>query len=38
MPFFIYFQKLRDYIGNSNITGYEKPEAISLNRHDNQRL
>ena len=38
MPFFIYFQKLRDFIDNSNIIGYEKSEAISLNRHDNQRL
>ena len=38
MPFFIYLWKLRVYLGNSNIIGYEKPEAISLNRHDNQRL
>lgn len=38
MPFFIYLRKFRDYLGNSNIIGYEKPEAISLNRHDNQRL
>ena len=38
MPFFIYFQKLRVYLGNSNIIGYKSYTAISLNRHDNQRL
>lgn len=36
--FFIYLRKFRDHLGNSNIIGYKKPEAISLNRHGNQRL
>lgn len=38
MPFFIYLRKFRDYLGNSNIIGYKSYAAISLNRHDNQRL
>lgn len=36
--FFIYLRECRDYLGNSDIIGYESPATISLNRHDNQRL
>ena len=38
MPFFIYLRELRVYLGSSNIIGYKSYAAISLNRHDNQRL